>query len=311
VPRPADRTPLSLRPLVVVLLVQLGLAAALIFVAVKGWPVVGREPERARPAAARSPLRADRFDADRAFAELRRQVGLGPRPAGSAASRRLAARLRRALPRGRFERVPGGLRNVVGSLPGRAPALVVAAHYDTKAIPGFVGANDGASGTATLVEVARALRRAHRPAGAPEVRFVLFDGEESPDDARPFYTSGLRGSRAYAQRHGDEVGALVLLDFVGEKGLRIPREEGSDPGLWSRVRAAARRVGAESAFPAGTVPEILDDHTPFARRGVPAVDLIDFTFSCWHRTCDDLHAVSPRSLDLAGETVVELVRSWR
>jgi glutaminyl-peptide cyclotransferase len=268
--------------------------------------------ERAPGAASAARLRADRFDEERAFSLLRLQVEMGPRPAGSEASRRLAALLRARLPRGRYEAVPGGLRNVVGSIPGRRPAVVVAAHYDTKAMPGFVGANDGAGGTAAVVELARALRRAGRGPRAPEIRFVLFDGEEAPDDSRPFLVGGVRGARAYAARHGSDVRALVLLDFVAEKGeMRIPREAGSDPELWAGLRAAARRVGAQAAFPAGVVGEVLDDHTPFARRGIPAIDLIDFTFACWHQTCDDMGAVSMASLDMTGETVYELVRTLR
>jgi hypothetical protein len=255
--------------------------------------------------------RVDRFDGRRAFAELRRQVEIGPRPAGSPASRRLAARLRRALPHGHFERVAGGLRNVVGRLPGRKPAVVVAAHYDTKAIPGFVGANDGAGGTAAVLELARVLRRTNRPSGAPELRFVLFDGEEATDDRADFYVSGLRGSKAYALRHRGELRALVLLDFVADKQLRIPREEGSDAALWARLRRAAGRVGVRAAFPRGVVGEILDDHTPFARDGVPAIDLIDFDFPCWHQTCDNIKAVSAHSLDVSGEAVLELLRTWR
>jgi glutaminyl-peptide cyclotransferase len=255
--------------------------------------------------------RVDRFDGRRAFAELRRQVELGPRPAGSPASRRLAARLRLALPHGHYERVPGGLRNVVGRLPGRKPAVVVAAHYDTKAIPGFVGANDGAGGTAAVLELARVLRRTNRPAGAPELRFVLFDGEEATDDKVDFYRSGLRGSKAYASRHRGELRAVVLLDFVADKQLRIPREEGSSGVLWARLRRAAKRVGVRAAFPDDTVGQVLDDHTPFTRRGVPAVDLIDFDFPCWHKACDDLSAVSAHSLDISGEAVLELLRTWR
>src|SRR3954447_2312857 len=251
-------------------------------------------------------LHVNRFGGRRAFAELRRQVDLGPRPAGSAASRRLAARLRRALPHGRYEAVRGGLRTVVGTLPGTRPAVVVAAHYDTKAIPGFVGANDGAGGTAAVVELARAMRHAKRPAGAPALRFVLFDGEEATNDEADFYRSGLRGSKAYARRHRGEIRALVLLDFVADKALRIPREAGSDPHLWARLRRAAKRVGAGAAFPAAAVGEVLDDHTPFTRQGVPAVDLIDFDFPCWHKTCDDVSAVSAHSLDLSGEAVLEL-----
>ena len=99
-------------------------------------------------AGAEPTTRAAAFDEKRAFALLREQVELGPRPAGSAASRKLAQRLRALLPNGRFQAVPNGLRNVIGVVPGRNPkrTIVVGAHYDTKDLPGFVGANDGASG---------------------------------------------------------------------------------------------------------------------------------------------------------------------
>jgi glutaminyl-peptide cyclotransferase len=280
-------------------------AGALVVAAVSGGFDSGDEPP---PEASAARLRVDRFDRDRAFADLRHQVELGPRPAGSDKARELAEWLRARLPRGRIQRVPGGLQNVVGRIPGRGKPIVLAAHYDTKDIPGFVGANDGAGGTAAVLEIARFLRTAERPAGAPPIRFVLFDGEESPDDTKDFYSTGLRGSKFYARRHANEIRALILLDFVAEKGgMRIPREAGSHLALWTRLRAAARRVGALSAFPDETTGEVLDDHTPFTRRGVPAIDLIDFTFECWHKTCDNLDVVSARALDLTGEAVTQML----
>ena len=255
--------------------------------------------------------RIDRFDSGRAWAELEHQVELGPRPAGSRTLRGLALRLRLELPAGSFERVPGHprLRNVVGRLPGAKPAIVIAAHYDTKRLPGFVGANDGAAGTAAVVELARALAESERPSGAPELRFVLFDGEEATDDSRPFTETGLRGSTAYASRHAGDVGALILLDFIAAKRLTIQREGNSDRRLWSRLRAAARAVGAGPAFPAGSGNAITDDHAPFVARGIPSIDLIQWPYQCFHQRCDDLRAVSERSLDLTGEAVLELVRT--
>ena len=101
---------------------------------------------------------------------------------------------------------------------------------------------------------------------------------------------------------------MVLLDFVGDKRLSIPREGLSDERLWERLRAAARRVGAGRVFPDSSSGEVLDDHLPFLRRGVPSIDLIDFDFPCWHRRCDDMSAVSERSVDAVGETVLELIR---
>ena len=226
-------------------------------------------------------------------------MALGPRPAGSDASRRLAARLRRLLPDGRYQPVPGRLRNVIGRVPGRTRAyVVVGAHYDTKDIPGFVGANDGASGTAVVTQLARTIRpRRMRMTTV----FAPFDGEESPagtPDAQ-FEARGLRGSKIAAP-HLRRARAMVLLDFVGERGLRVPRESFSNELLWSRLRAAARRVGASRTFPFATQEGVLDDHIPFLREGVPAIDLIDFDFDCFHRTCDDLSPVSERSLDAVG-----------
>jgi glutaminyl-peptide cyclotransferase len=247
----------------------------------------------------------NRFDGAAAFRLLRRQVELGPRPAGSPESRRLARLLKRIVPRGRFQEVPGGLRNVIGTVPGREPGyVVVGAHYDTKDIPGFVGANDGASGTAIVAQIARTIRRPRHT-----IQFIFFDGEESPrgvPDSR-FERYGLRGSKVAAPVFGD-ARAMVLLDFVGDMKLAIRREQYSDTGLWKRLRAAATRVGAAGVFPSTRQGAVLDDHIPFIRQGVPSIDLIDFDFPCWHRRCDDMSAVSERSVDAVGETVYELLR---
>ncbi|CAB4957497.1 unannotated protein [freshwater metagenome] len=269
-----------------------------------------RRPDRAVPSA-----RTRRFDADRALRLVRLQVAAGPRPAGSAALARVRRQLVRRLPRAREEAVAGhpGLVNVVGRIPGRAPAIVLAAHYDTQLRPeGFVGANDSAAGTAAVLEAARALARQERPAGAREVRFVLFDGEELPvggsEDA--FARDGLRGSRAYAAAHADEVGALVLADYVAGRGLRLPRELGSDPGLWGRVRAAATRVGVGRVF-AGTGVGIIDDHLPFVQAGVPAVDLIDWDYPQKNTGRDTLDRLSAGAMDATGETLVEWAATER
>ena len=250
----------------------------------------------------------DRFDSARAWKVLKHQVDLGERPAGSAASRKLARYLKRRVPRGRYQRVPGGLRNVVGKVPGRDRdrIVLVGAHYDTKDIPGFVGANDGASGTAVTLQLAREIEpRTIRPT----LLFVFFDGEESPRGAadHEFEEKGLRGSKVAARRFAERVDRMVLLDFVGEKELSIPRERYSSRRLWRKLRRAAGRAGTASTFPAETQGGILDDHIPFLQRGVPAIDLIDFDFDCWHRTCDDLSAVSEDSLDRVGETIMELL----
>lgn len=302
--------------LVVALIVQLALGAGLIVVAVNGFPLIGGggtdDRPAATPGAAVPKATVDRFDAPRAFALIRRQLAYGQRPAGSQALRRLAEVLRRQLPGGRFEPVRGhrGLRNVVGTLRGSAPAIVVGAHYDTEYHPkGFVGANDGAAGTAAVVELARALRST----SGREVRFVLFDGEEEGpgcSNAR-FAECALRGSRAYVAAHRGEVGQMVLLDYIANNGLRLPREGSSDTALWARIRAAARSVGVGAVFPSTTGTTIYDDHTPFLRAGIPSVDLIDFSYRYADGVRDTLDKLSLASLDAVGETVYAFVSELR
>jgi glutaminyl-peptide cyclotransferase len=290
------------RLLYVVLGIQLFLGATFAVLAATGnIPFTSEEPER-------RVVRTERFDSRAAYDLLREQVELGPRPTGSRASRELGERLRRRLPRGVFARAPGGVRNIVGGVPGRDPGrkVIVGAHYDTKDEPGLVGANDGASGTAVAVEVARSLRPRQL---RPTVVFILFDGEESPRGTpdSEFEEKGLRGSKAIAPGFKDAE-AMILLDFVGDRALRIPREANSDKALWAKLRAAAQRTGNGGVFPAATAGAVSDDHLPFIERGVPSIDLIDFDFPCWHERCDDLSAVSERSLDVTGETVLEFLR---
>ena len=295
-----------MRPLVPAVGAALVAGAALLLLAAIGAAPFG--DGGSGDAAGREGRPAERFDSAAALRLVREQVGLGPRPAGSPQSRRLARRIRGIVPDGRFQAVPGGLRNVVGRIPGRGPGyVVVGAHYDTKDKPGFVGAVDGASGTAVALQLARTIRpRTLRRS----VVFVFFDGEESPrgtPDAR-FEQEGLRGSKVAAPRFRD-ARAMVLLDYVGNRRLRIPREGFSNAALWRKLRSAARRAGAGSAFPAATSGGILDDHLPFLRQGVPSIDLIDFSFPCFHRRCDDMSAVSERSLDLTGETMMGFLAS--
>jgi glutaminyl-peptide cyclotransferase len=259
----------------------------------------------------------DCFDAQRAWRTVERQLAFGQRPAGSPQLRRLALELRPLLPNGHFERLAGepGLRNVVGTIPGRRPGIVIGAHYDTLVKPlGFVGANNGAAGTAAVIEAARALTHVRRPPRAREVRFVLFDGEEPaaglPEESSDFYHAGLRGSRAYSRRNPGRTAAMILLDYVGGRGLRLPREGSSTPALWAKLRGAARTVGAIRFFPDETGATIVDDHTPFLRAGVPAVDLIDWSYP-GHDLSDQLDRLSRGSLDAVGETVVELISELR
>jgi hypothetical protein len=294
---------MRIRPLFALLAVQVVVGAVfLVLIATGSLPFVNDDDGSAAPA-----TRAGRFDGAGAFKLLRLQLSYGPRPAGSKQSRRLAEKLRSLFPNGRFQPVPNGLRNVVGTVPGKDPRrfVVVGAHYDSKDIPGFLGANDGGSGTAAVVQLARQLEP--RTIG-PTVEFVLFDGEESPAGApdSQFLRYGLRGSKAAARAfRGAE--AMILLDFVGDRNLSLPREGTSNPQLWSRLRTAAAKAGVGAYFPNAVGIGIEDDHTPFLQRGVPSIDLIDWDFPCFHKTCDNLSAVSEKSLDASGEAVAGLL----
>jgi Zn-dependent M28 family amino/carboxypeptidase len=145
------------------------------------------------------------------------------------------------------------------------------------------------------------------------VRFVLFDGEEEGPgcpNAR-FDRCALRGSRAYVAAHRREVGQMVLLDYIANRGVRLPREGSSNPALWARVRAAASEVGVGAVFPPTDQVTIYDDHTPFLRAGIPAVDLIDFSYRYADGLQDTIDKLSLASLDAVGETVFELVSELR
>jgi glutaminyl-peptide cyclotransferase len=291
------------RPLLVLLAVQVVLGATFLVLVASGTLLPGDEHGKGARAAAK----VDRFDGPAAFRLLKLQLAIGPRPAGSRASRQLAVKLRALLPRGRFQRVPGGLRNVVGTVPGRDPGrlVVVGAHYDSKDMRGFLGANDGAGGTAAVVQLARRLRP-HTI--GPTVAFVLFDGEEAPRGVpdSQFAQRALRGSKVAARAFASAE-AMVLLDFVADRNLSIPREGSSNQLLWAKLRRAAARAGVAKHFPPRTGVTLYDDHTPFLAAGVPSIDLIDWDFPCYHRRCDDLGAVSEESLDASGEAVAALL----
>jgi len=275
------------------------------------------------------PAAASRFDAQRAFRDLRSQVAIGPRPSGSAGAGRevrlIVERLRAAGVRDVTIQRP--YRNVVARIPGRLPGdVVVGAHYDTKDIPGFVGANDGASGVAVVLELARDLPPRLQ---GPSIDLVLFDAEESPRGSS-FSRAGDRGSDQFvkhARRGGGQaspplgqIRAMVLFDMVGDCDLHVPREANSDAGLYGLFAdAAATRSKSGSSQPfTGEAQGILDDHTPFLRAGVPAVDLIDFDYgpgptpgAWWHTRRDDLSHVCAGSLGEVGTAALAAVPAIR
>jgi glutaminyl-peptide cyclotransferase len=257
------------------------------------------------------------FDDHAAFGDLRAQVDIGPRPSGSPGADKEVALITRRLEDAGIDdvTVQRPYRNVVATIPGTdRGTIVVGAHYDTKDIPGFVGANDGASGVAVLLGLARSLP--HQIDGAT-IDLVFFDAEEARGD-REFRRDGDRGSRqfvAYAKRGGaqgspplDAIRAMVLFDMVGDCDLEIPREATSDPRLYAYFASAAADPDGDPAPFRGVTGGVGDDHTPFQRAGVPAVDLIDFTYGAdtspgpyWHTRQDTVDKVCESSLEAVGE----------
>lgn len=311
----------SVRLLVVAIAAQAALIGGLVVLAVHGLPFSASDDRGgggvpAQPAVRSGAVpkaRVNRFDGRAALAIAKQQVDAGQRPAGSPTLRREAVKLRAMLPHGRFENLPGmpGLRNIVGELPGPGPVIVIGAHYDTEYHPkGFVGANDAAAAVGAVIELSEALGKLPRTAVAPGIRFVLFDGEEEPQPTDDFYADALRGSKSYVQNHAEEVRAMILLDYIGAKGVRLPREGTSTGSLWAQVRGAAQHVGVGAMFPNRTQASIFDDHTPFLRAGIPAVDLIDWSYRYKDGLQDTFDKLSADSIDAVGETIVELIRAW-
>ncbi len=263
------------------------------------------------------------FDGERAFADLTAQVQIGPRPSGSQGARRAVKLIRTGLERANAKRirVQRPYRNVLATIPGsRKGTVVVGAHYDTKkGISNFVGANDGASGVAVLLELARTLSR---PLPGPSVQLVFFDAEEARGD-RDFAADGTRGSRQYVRlarkgRRGSvplgSIDAMVLFDMVGDCDLTIPREQNSSRNLY-RLFADA---GGDVAPFGGTTFAVSDDHIPFVEAGIPALDLIDFDYgpgpppgAYWHTAEDTLDKVCPESLDAVGEAALAAIPKIR
>ena len=261
------------------------------------------------------------FNGERAFAEVRKQVEVGPRPAGSpeieSARALIVASLEAAgwvvekqeftdtTPRGEMK-----FANLIArfAMPG-AKAIpttqraIVCSHYDTKRFSTiqFVGASDGASSTGALLELARVL--ALDPALAAQVELVFFDGEEALTAFTE--TDGLYGSRFYAKTLRESGRAKqfqfgILWDMIGDRDLTITLSQDTPAELTKSILAAAETLGVRDRFSYHHSP-IYDDHVPLnmvAR--IPTIDLIDFDYLPWHTADDTLDKLSPASLQTIG-----------
>jgi len=308
------------------------LSLSFVLTACDGNPANKNSQGNAAPAAAVTPSAATTetrpaFDGERAFAHVRKMVEMGPRPSGSAELARTREYLTGELHAAGLKvttdeftaQTPGGARqmvNVTAELAGDSTdVIIVASHYDTKLFKEFrfVGANDGGSSTGAVVEIARAVAASGRK---PRLtyRFVFFDGEEAvchdwDECTNAGAPDNTYGSRRYvaqlaARSETKRVRAMILLDMVGYTNLAIPRETLSTPWLVDIIWETARELGHAAEFP-DEEHSVEDDHVPFLRAEIPVVDLIQLGgYPYWHKAGDTLDKISPRSLQVVGETVV-------
>ena len=258
------------------------------------------------------------FDSSKAWEHLRQQVAIGPRPSGSAGNVKNREYIKSTLAALGIKTVeqpfeattpigPIKMVNLVATIPGQRPdRIVLASHFDTKLFREFrfVGASDGASSTAALLELARVIKA--RPQLPFTIELLFLDGEEAVREWTE--TDSTYGSRYYvdaARKSGSlkSLRALVLLDMIGDRQLNIRREANSTPWLTDIIWNTARRLGHQAYF-LNEVTPIEDDHIPFLKAGVAAVDIIDLDFPAWHTAQDTLDAVAARSLQIVGDVVV-------
>ncbi len=266
------------------------------------------------------------FDAQRAWQYTKDVVGFGPRPIGSENHRKLEEYILGRLKGDDVEAdaftatTPEGplpVRNIIAKYPGtKDGVIIIAGHYDTVYSlrnSGYVGANDGGSSTAVLLELANQLRGKKRDGYS--VWLLWTDGEEAVRQWQSGVDSvyGVRHLADKWQKDGTlkSIKAFLLADMIGDADLNIDRDLDSTPWLEDMVYQAATRLGYQSHFFARNEP-MDDDHTPMMQLGVPSADLIDFDYGYgnvfWHTPQDTLDKLSPKSIEIVGSVLLETVR---
>ena len=312
---------LSRRPVMLMMFVVAGLVLSYVFVVrASAWGGVG-EYTSLRPYAgvacgevAQTPVVTDTstFNGEMAYSYALDQCAMGPRPTGTEAGRGVGdyiiALLREhgwTITEQLFDYDGLGVRNIIGKK-GEGPIVILGAHYDTRPIAEkdtdtpdepIIGANDGASGVAVLLELARVLDDADLQ---QEIWLTFFDAEDRGHvDDWPFAV----GSAYMAEHLQERPQCMVLLDMIGDADQNIFWEANSNPELLREIWGVANELGYRRYF----VPQyrwgLTDDHTPFINQGIPAVDIIDFDYPYWHTTADTCDKVTPESLERVGRVV--------
>lgn len=253
------------------------------------------------------------FDGGRAYADVGTQMDMGPRYVGSSGHDKIVSWIQSELEAAGWQvtiqqatSMGHPIQNIVGSRGTEPAGIIVGAHYDTRLYASrdpdpskqsqpVPGADDGASGVAVLLELARTL-----PKDTVPISLVFFDAEDNGDI--PGW-DWLLGSRAYVASLKTKPQAMILVDMVGADPLSLPFEATSTPQLRSSIWQTAARLGYEGTFLQQTKYSIEDDHTPFLQAGIPAVDIIDLDYPYWHTTSDTADHISAKSLQIVGNVL--------
>ncbi len=255
------------------------------------------------------------FDPERAYQDVQAQTDLGPRTPGSKAHASAIEYIVTELEKAGWkteiqtaEKMGHPIRNIIARRGSGAQWVILSAHYDSRLLADqdvdpilasqpVLGANDGASGVAVLLELARVLPKDNDK----EIWLVFFDAE---DQGELEGWDWILGSRAFVETLNGKPNAVVVIDMIGDVDLHIFREKASDPALTAEIWQTAKRLGYSDSFIDEEKYSIIDDHLPFLDAGIPAVDIIDIEYPFWHTSEDTVDKVSARSLEIIGVTLL-------
>ena len=260
------------------------------------------------------------FNGDRAFNDIQVQVSLGPRIPNSEAHKKTIEYIQTELKNSKWnvtlleQSINGHIAyNVLATRSLLSPELYLAAHYDSriyadedpdlaKHTTPVPGANDGASGVAVLLEIARIL-----PTDSIPTALLFIDIE---DNGHIQGWDWIQGSKAFANQMSTKPKALILLDMIGDSDLNIYKERNSDPEITNQIWETAKNLGYETSFIPSYKYQVLDDHIPFIEKGIRSVDIIDLDYRYWHTTQDTPDKVSAVSLQKVGTTLLTWIAQY-
>ena len=277
----------------------------LIFASVIGWYAFALRSQPTTDAVS--------FDGQRAYADVQKQVAFGPRIPGSEGHAKIQEWMRVELVKAGWqveiqqsEALGHPIQNILAKRNDESPQIIFGAHYDSRKFADsdpdpanhsqpVPGANDGASGVAVLLELARSL-----PQDSVPTWLVFFDAE---DNGNIEGWDWILGSREFVNNNSFQPRAVVIVDMIGDADLNIYKERNSNAELTDQIWNTANSLGYEGKFISEFKHSMLDDHTPFLQAGMPAIDIIDFDYPYWHTIQDTPDKVSAESLGIVGKTL--------